>query len=60
MVLKTDFNLQDVFSIFDENRDGVLTHAEIRDGLAAIGVFPSSEEIDLWFKRYDRDGNNKI
>ena len=60
MVLKTDFNLHDVFSIFDENRDGVLSHAEIRNGLAAIGVFPSSEEIDLWFKRYDSNGDNKL
>ena len=25
----------------------------MRDGLAAIGVFPTVEEVDLFFKRYD-------
>jgi hypothetical protein len=25
----------------------------VRDGLSAIGVFPTSDEVDLFFKRYD-------
>lgn len=60
LTLKSDMNLPDAFAIFDVNGDGVLTHAEIRDGLAAIGVFPTSEEVDLWFRRYDSDGNMQI
>lgn len=60
IVLKTDFNLPDSFSIFDDNRDGVLSPNEIRDGLAAIGVFPTSEQVDLFFKRYDNDRNLRI
>lgn len=26
---------------------------ELREGLAAIGVYPSSLELELWFKRYE-------
>ena len=53
-------NLPDAFAIFDTNSDGILTPAEVREGLAAIGVYPTSEEVDLWFRRYDTDGNLKI
>jgi len=58
--LKPDFNLHDAFVIFDNDRDGTISPAELRDGLAAIGVFPTSDEVDLFFKRYDTDNNLRI
>ena len=33
---------------------------ELRDGLAAIGVFPSSEELDLFVARYDTSGDRSL
>ena len=60
LTLKPDFNLHDAFHIFDMNRDGHIDTCELREGLAAIGVFPSHDELDLFFKRYDGDKNGRI
>lgn len=60
LTLKPDFNLHDAFNIFDTNHDGKLSAPEIREGLAAIGVFPTHDEVDLFFKRYDTDGDGTI
>lgn len=60
LTLKPDFNLHDAFRIFDQNHDGRISVAEIRDGLAAIGVFPTSEEVDLFFKRYDVSSDGRL
>jgi Ca2+-binding EF-hand superfamily protein len=60
LTLKPDFNLHDAFTIFDSSRSGLLSHSDIREGLNAIGVFPTSEEVDLFFKRYDDDHNLRI
>jgi Ca2+-binding EF-hand superfamily protein len=60
LTLKPDFNLHDAFKIFDHNHYGYISIADLRDGLAAIGVFPTSEEADLVFKRYDSDLNLRI
>jgi hypothetical protein len=32
----------------------------LRDGLAAIGVFPTSDEVDLFFKRYDGSRDHRL
>jgi Ca2+-binding EF-hand superfamily protein len=60
LTLKPDFNLHDAFRIFDHHHHGSISVADVRDGLAAIGVFPTSEEADLFFKRYDSDSNLRI
>ena len=51
--LKPDMNIKDAFQIFDSDNDGSITITEFREGLASIGVYPTSEETDLWFMRYD-------
>ena len=33
---------------------------ELREGLAAIGVFPTSEELDLFVTRYDKSGDRRL
>jgi Ca2+-binding EF-hand superfamily protein len=60
LTLKPDFNLHDAFAIFDTNHDGQISTAEVREGLAAIGVFPTHDEVDLFFKRYDSDNSGEI
>lgn len=60
LALKSDFNLTDAFKIFDTNYCGHICVTELRDGLAAIGVFPTSEELDLFITRYDTTGDRRL
>ena len=60
LTLKPDFNLHDAFRIFDQGHYGAISVADLRDGLAAIGVFPTSEETDLFFKRYDASNDGRL
>ncbi len=60
LALKPDFNLTDAFKIFDVNYCGNITVTELREGLAAIGVFPTSEELDLFITRYDTTGDRRL
>jgi Ca2+-binding EF-hand superfamily protein len=45
---KHDFNLRDAFDIFDVPRYGAIDSYQLRSGLNAINVFPTSEEVDLF------------
>ena len=58
--IKSDFNLTDAFKIFDRDYRGTITSYELRDGLSAIGVFPSSDEVDLFITRYDTTGDRRL
>ena len=60
IILKSDFNLHDAFAVFDVDRDGSISPVELMEGLAAIGVYPTNEEVELFFKRYDFDKSNQI
>lgn len=60
MTLKADFNLYDCFGIFDPCKRGLVGVHEIRAGLSAIGVFPTSEEIELFMTRYDLNGDRLL
>lgn len=60
LALKSDFNLTDAFKIFDMPYRGSVCSADLRDGLAAIGVFPTSEELDLFVQRYDTTGDRRL
>ena len=57
---KCDFNLHDAFAIFDQHRFGQFSVHDLRDGLHAIGVYPTADECDLFFARYDTDKNHRI
>ena len=60
LATKHDFNLTDAFKIFDTNYCGHICVTELREGLAAIGVFPTSEELDLFITRYDTTGDRRL
>lgn len=60
LALKSDFNLTDAFKIFDTPYRGSVTVCDLRDGLSAIGVFPTSEELDLFMSRYDANGDRRL
>lgn len=57
---KPDMNLHDAFRIFDVDYRGSITAADIREGLSAIGVFPTSDEVDLFLKRYDDNKDGRL
>lgn len=60
LAMKSDFNMTDAFKIFDVNYCGHICVTELREGLAAIGVFPTSEELDLFITRYDTTGDRRL
>lgn len=60
LTLKADFNLYDFFGIFDHRKKGLIGVHDIREGLSQIGVFPTSEEIELFVTRYDRNGDRLL
>jgi Ca2+-binding EF-hand superfamily protein len=60
LTLKSDYNLVDAFNIFDVNRDGLVDVHELRHGLSAIGVHPTSEDIELFMTRYDKNGDRRL
>ena len=55
-----DFNLRDAFDIFDTNRSGAISSAELYSGLAAIGIYATYEEVDLFIARYDGSGDRRL
>lgn len=57
---RADYNLYDAFRIFDTTNRGFITLGELRDGLAAIGLYPSTSDIELYIKRYDRQGDRRL
>lgn len=57
---RADFNLYDAFKIFDNISKGYITIADLREGLAAIGVFPTSSDMELYIKRYDKFNERKV
>jgi len=55
-----DFNLRDAFDIFDTNRSGRISSAELYSGLNAIGIYATYEEVDLFITRYDGSGDRRL
>ena len=55
-----DFNLFDAFRIFDIDSRGWITLTDLKIGLNEIGVYPDQEELALFFKRYDKDMDNRL
>lgn len=53
--LKIDFNLLDAFRVFDYKGSGYTSKYELESAFNTIGVYPTKEELHLFFKRYDRD-----
>jgi len=50
----------DAFRIFDINSNGWISLSELRIALNEIGVYPSMDELDLFFARYDKNQDGRI
>jgi len=53
LTFKPDFNLGDLYKIFEINRLGYLTANDLKQGLYLFNVFSAMTEISLLIKRYD-------
>jgi Ca2+-binding EF-hand superfamily protein len=60
LALQPDFNLPDAFDLLDRHLLGSLTSAELGDSLASNGVYTNSEDVFLFVKRYDRNGDSRV
>jgi len=58
--LKSDFNLLDAFRFFDKQGNGKVNSYEFEETLKDFGVFPVRDEVYLFIRRYDRDGDGKL
>ena len=52
-----DFNVCDAFRIFDEEEIGLLTPQDFQNGLSDLAVIISSEQLSLFFKEFDKNGD---
>jgi hypothetical protein len=50
----------DAFRIFDPNGIGVATVSDFRNGLNELGLSVSDQELVLFMKRFDKDGDDKL
>lgn len=58
VALKSDFNMEDVFTIFEKYNKGFISEFDFKDGLNRyFSLFPLSDEISVLFKRYDNEKN---
>ena len=54
--LREDISLKDLFCIFDYNKRNIISKKEFKVVCKKIfGLYPTSDQVDLVFKRYDRD-----
>jgi hypothetical protein len=55
-IIKSDFNTEDAFGIFEIDRRGYVTDLDLKYGLNSLDIYPTQEEIALLIKRYDTRG----
>ena len=60
LALRGDFNLDDLFMIFDLDNIGFLRTFELKEGLALHGVYASHEEAQLLLNRYDNNRDGRL
>ena len=51
---RPDFNVFDAFRIFDVESKGWVSITDLRVGLNEVGIYCSMDELELFFKRYDK------
>jgi Ca2+-binding EF-hand superfamily protein len=53
LALRSDYNIEDAFRMFELDGRGYLTDIDLKYGLNSLDIFPTLEEIKLVFRRYD-------
>lgn len=57
LALKSDFNLLDAFRFIDRKARGFISRIELEIALNDLGIYPTLDELKLFFERYDRDSD---
>jgi len=60
LALQDDFNLFDAFRFFDLTEKGYITRFELKEGLNDFDVFPTTDELYLIMKKYNRDNDGLL
>lgn len=60
MSFRHDFNAEDAFRIFDKKGRGYISKFEFELSLNDIGIYPTKDELHLFYKRYDRDNDGLL
>ena len=55
-----DFNLMDGYQMLDKHSKGWVTAPEIVEALGDLGAFPHKDDVFLFVRRYDKDGDGRI
>ena len=55
-----DFNLMDAYQVIDKFSKGWVTAPEIVDSLGELGAYPHKDDVYLFVRRYDKDGDGRI
>ena len=55
-----DFNLTDVFRLFDFTNTGLVTLTDLQQAFNLYSVYPSREEAQLIINRFDNDGDSRL
>ena len=57
---QADFNLMDAFNMLDKSSKGWVTAGEILEVLGEHGSYPHKDDVYLFLRRYDRDGDGRL
>jgi Ca2+-binding EF-hand superfamily protein len=60
LALQEDFNLFDAFRFFDLTEKGFITRLELRESINDFEVFPSTNELGLIMKKYNKDDDGLL
>lgn len=55
-----DFNLMDAYQMIDKHSKGWVTAPEIIESLGELGAYPHRDDVYLFVRRYDKDGDGRI
>jgi Ca2+-binding EF-hand superfamily protein len=60
LALRSDFNNLDAFRFFDVEARGYITKAELKDGMNQFDVFPTSNDLYLFMRKFDSDNDGVL
>ena len=55
LALKSDFNLEDAYKIFDIESKGNFNLRELEEALSILRIYPKREELQFMIQVYDED-----
>jgi Ca2+-binding EF-hand superfamily protein len=60
LALRNDFNPFDAFRYFDKKGKTFISVAEMEEGFSEIGIYPNKEDLYLFIRRFDKQGDGKL